>query len=117
MSIPTVDQMRQLMDKTENLRCISCLGPAGHGKSTLIDLLVCQAEAGITSAAAAGDPHFTDTRAHQQEQGFTQSTGVPLHLQHDEEDGKGAVAHLINLLAPAGADFSSEVTVPLLVKS
>ena len=35
--------------------------------------------------------------------------GVSLYFEHDEEDGKGAIPHLINLIdSPGHVDFSSE---------
>lgn len=71
----TVDQMRQIMDKTDNIRSMSVIAHVDHGKSTLTDSLICKA--GIISAKAAGDARFTDTRADEQERGVTiKSTGV-----------------------------------------
>eukprot|EP00438_Fugacium_kawagutii_P020097 Skav232649 [mRNA] locus=scaffold2334:121135:138717:- [translate_table: standard] len=111
----TVDQMRQIMDKTDNIRSMSVIAHVDHGKSTLTDSLICKA--GIISAKAAGDARFTDTRADEQERGVTiKSTGVSLYFEHDDDDGKGAVAHLINLIdSPGHVDFSSEVTAALRI--
>ena len=67
--------MRQIMDKTDNIRSMSVIAHVDHGKSTLTDSLICKA--GIISAKAAGDARFTDTRADEQERGVTiKSTGV-----------------------------------------
>ncbi|CAL1134442.1 unnamed protein product [Cladocopium goreaui] len=111
----TVDQMRQIMDKTDNIRSMSVIAHVDHGKSTLTDSLICKA--GIISAKTAGDARFTDTRADEQERGVTiKSTGVSLYFEHDEEDGKGAIPHLINLIdSPGHVDFSSEVTAALRI--
>jgi len=111
----TVEQIRTIMDKTEDIRSMSVIAHVDHGKSTLTDSLICKA--GIISAKAAGDARFTDTRADEQERGVTiKSTGVSLYFEHDEEDGKGSTAHLINLIdSPGHVDFSSEVTAALRI--
>jgi len=111
----TVEQIRDIMDKTENIRSMSVIAHVDHGKSTLTDSLICKA--GIISAKAAGDARFTDTRADEQERGVTiKSTGVSLYFEHDSEDGKGSQPHLINLIdSPGHVDFSSEVTAALRI--
>jgi len=111
----TIEELRDQMDRPENIRCLSVIAHVDHGKSTLTDTLICKA--GIISAKAAGDARFTDTRADEQERGVTiKSTGVSLYFEWDKEDGKGAVGHLINLIdSPGHVDFSSEVTAALRV--
>jgi len=111
----TVDQIRTIMDKTDNIRSMSVIAHVDHGKSTLTDSLICKA--GIISAKQAGDARFTDTRADEQERGVTiKSTGVSLYFEYDDDDGKGAQPHLINLIdSPGHVDFSSEVTAALRI--
>jgi len=111
----TVDQIRTIMDKTDNIRSMSVIAHVDHGKSTLTDSLICKA--GIISAKQAGDARFTDTRADEQERGVTiKSTGVSLYFEHDEEDGAGTIPHLVNLIdSPGHVDFSSEVTAALRI--
>mmetsp|Transcript_5047 Transcript_5047/g.11122 ORF Transcript_5047/g.11122 Transcript_5047/m.11122 type:complete len:837 (-) Transcript_5047:124-2634(-) len=111
----TVDQIRNIMDKTDNIRSMSVIAHVDHGKSTLTDSLICKA--GIISAKQAGDARFTDTRADEQERGVTiKSTGVSLYFEMDDDDGKGTVPHLVNLIdSPGHVDFSSEVTAALRI--
>jgi len=111
----TVEQIRDIMDKTASIRSMSVIAHVDHGKSTLTDSLICKA--GIISAKAAGDARFTDTRADEQERGVTiKSTGVSLYFEMDKDDGAGMEPHLINLIdSPGHVDFSSEVTAALRI--
>ncbi|KAF2430217.1 P-loop containing nucleoside triphosphate hydrolase protein [Tothia fuscella] len=118
----TVEELRELMNDSVNIRNMSVIAHVDHGKSTLTDSLV--QRAGIISAANAGSARFTDTRADEQERGVTiKSTAISLYAKlNDEEDLKDCVEKtvkndfLINLIdSPGHVDFSSEVTAALRV--
>jgi elongation factor 2 len=111
----SVEQIRGIMDKPDNIRNMSVIAHVDHGKSTLTDSLI--AKAGIIAAKAAGDARYTDTREDEKERGITiKSTGVSLFYEYDIY-GKGTNdAYLINLIdSPGHVDFSSEVTAALRV--
>jgi len=78
----TVDQLRAIMDLTDNIRNMSVIAHVDHGKSTLTDSLV--QKAGIIASNKAGDARFTDTRADEQERGITiKSTGISMYFEFD----------------------------------
>ena len=71
----TVDEIREIMDKKENIRNMSVIAHVDHGKSTLTDSLV--SKAGIIAGAKAGETRFTDTRKDEQERCITiKSTAI-----------------------------------------
>ena len=78
----TIEQIREIMNNPNNIRCMSVIAHVDHGKSTLTDSLICKA--GIISAKAAGEARYTDTREDEKERCITiKSTGVSLYYEYD----------------------------------
>lgn len=81
----TVDEIRSMMSKPHNIRCLSVIAHVDHGKSTLTDSLI--GAAGIIAEKKAGDTRFMDTREDEQDRTITiKSTGVSLHFSLDSEE-------------------------------
>uniref|UniRef100_A0A0D9VGF8 Tr-type G domain-containing protein n=1 Tax=Leersia perrieri TaxID=77586 RepID=A0A0D9VGF8_9ORYZ len=103
----TVEELRRIMDKKNNIRNMSVIAHVDHGKSTLTDSLV--AAAGIIAQEVAGDVRMTDTRADEAERGITiKSTGISLFYEMSDESLKlykgerDGNEYLINLIDSPG---------------
>ncbi|KAM9988283.1 hypothetical protein ACTFIZ_003628 [Dictyostelium cf. discoideum] len=115
----TIDQIRAIMDRRENIRNMSVIAHVDHGKTTLSDSLI--QRAGIIADKVSGDMRYMSCRADEQERGITiKSSSVSLHFEMPKDDKlpAGCTSHefLINLIdSPGHVDFSSEVTAALRV--
>lgn len=111
----TIEQLREIMYRQENIRNMSVIAHVDHGKSTLTDSLI--AKAGIISKKSAGEERFTDGREDEQLRGITiKSTGVSLYFDCKPSEDEPEQGFLFNLIdSPGHVDFSSEVTAALRV--
>ncbi|EAL63489.1 elongation factor 2 [Dictyostelium discoideum AX4] len=115
----TIDQIRSIMDRRENIRNMSVIAHVDHGKTTLTDSLI--QRAGIIADKVSGNAGYMSCRPDEQLRGITiKSSSVSLHFEmpKDEKLPTGCSSHefLINLIdSPGHVDFSSEVTAALRV--
>ena len=110
-----VPQIRELMDKPDNIRNTTIIAHMKHGKSTISDSLV--AKAGIVIYNQYEDARYTDSRCSEQERRVTvKPTSSPLYYEHITSEKEKKDAYLINLIdSPGHIDFLSEVTAALRI--
>eukprot|EP01111_Echinosteliopsis_oligospora_P009066 TRINITY_DN258_c0_g1_i1.p1 TRINITY_DN258_c0_g1~~TRINITY_DN258_c0_g1_i1.p1 ORF type:complete len:841 (+),score=236.13 TRINITY_DN258_c0_g1_i1:133-2655(+) len=115
----TVDQLRTMMDRRENIRNMSVIAHVDHGKTTLSDSLI--QKAGIIAEKVAGDMRYMSTREDEQDRGITiKSSSISLFFEMEDKEvlpkESTSADFLINLIdSPGHVDFSSEVTAALRV--
>lgn len=111
----SIEQIRDIMYKPNNIRNMSVIAHVDHGKSTLTDSLI--AKACIIAKRNTGDQRFMNARQDEKDRGITiKSTGVSLFFECKptyESEPEGFLFNLID--SPGHVDFSSEVTAALRV--
>jgi len=86
----TVDQIRAMMDRKDQIRNMSVIAHVDHGKSTLTDSLI--AKAGIIAEANSGNARFMDTREDEQARTITiKATSVSLYYEKTVGEEKNSL--------------------------
>ncbi|KAI0782506.1 P-loop containing nucleoside triphosphate hydrolase protein [Irpex lacteus] len=117
MVIFTVDRIRELMGKPTNIRNMSVIGHADHGKSTLVDSIALKAC--MLTGRRQTRPWFGDTT---DDTITIKSTAISMYFELEEEyvktikqptEGREFLINLIGTLGPI--DYLPEITPTLRV--
>jgi len=102
-----ISEILNLMEKTENIRCVGLVGHIDHGKTTLSDSLL--SEAGFLSPDLAGEARALDYLEEEQARGITmKSANISLYYEKSLEDHEPFLINLVD--TPGHLDFSGKVT-------
>ena len=117
MAKNTIDEVKEGMKDTNNIRNISVIGSASHGKTVLIDSLI--HKAGIKT-----NIKFMDTREDEQSRSMSiKSTSISLHYKikqtqifEENKEEQKTNSYLINLIdTPGNVEFTSEIISSLII--
>ena len=102
-----ISEILNLMEKTENIRCVGLVGHIDHGKTTLSDSLL--SEAGFLSPDLAGEARALDYLEEEQARGITmKSANISLYYEKSLEDHDPFLINLVD--TPGHLDFSGKVS-------
>ncbi len=102
-----ISEILNLMEKTENIRCVGLVGHIDHGKTTLSDSLL--SEAGFLSPDLAGEARALDYLEEEQARGITmKSANISLYYEKSLEDHEPFLINLVD--TPGHLDFSGKVS-------
>ena len=102
-----ISEILNLMEKTENIRCVGLVGHIDHGKTTLSDSLL--SEAGFLSPDLAGEARALDYLEEEQARGITmKSANISLYYEKSLEEHEPFLINLVD--TPGHLDFSGKVT-------
>lgn len=110
MTTLTLERMREIMDKPENIRNISIMAHRDHGKSSLSDYLF--SKAGIITNKIINDAVYAESQEEEKEKSISiKSTFASLCYECNSFEKVKKDSYLINLInSPGNVDFSSEIT-------
>ena len=108
----TVEQIREIMSNSENIRNVTVISHPHHGKSTLTGFRNQKSEITISELSY---PRFTDTINDEKECGIT-ITSKGMHMFYEQVFQNTSKKYLINMInSPIKSAFTPEFTSTLRV--